>query len=169
MDKRLINIIFKTPIGKVVCGLDSNSLNIKSEKSKIYEHGKSKVFESNDYVIELVEFKIRQPLYNGETIFDTNGWIWRIEKTNGSSCELKLFCELIDFENNLEFDTATGENLDSIEAYNKDWKLHIGTEDGEIMNTRAKLDDWFPNRLKKKVNIYRSITKMNINGFRFVP
>ena len=55
--------------------------------------------------------------------------------------------------------------MDAIEASTADWVLHIGTEDGEVMNFRAKNSDWFPERLQNKVDFYQSITKMERNGF----
>lgn len=51
------------------------------------------------------------------------------------------------------------------QADNNDWTLHIGTEDGEILNSRAENDDWFPSRLKNKVDFYQSISEMKQNGF----
>ncbi len=65
----------------------------------------------------------------------------------------------------ITFDTATGESLDAIQADNAEWTLHIGTEDGEILNSRARNNDWFPSRLSNKVDIYQSITEMQENGF----
>ena len=43
--------------------------------------------------------------------------------------------------------------------------MHVGTEDGEILNLRAENDDWIPPRLKNKVDFYQSITEMKQNGF----
>ena len=165
MKNRLIKKIFESPLGQVVCGLDSSIKNIESIAINEYENGKSETFKIDGYKIELVEFKIRQPLYNGETVTDSNGWIWRIEKVGESKIDLTLVCELTDPQDNIEFDTATGEHLDAIEAYNNDWKLHIGTEDGEVMNSRAETNDSFPSRLQNKVDFYQSITKMNKAGF----
>ncbi|MCB9361123.1 MAG: hypothetical protein H6587_05275 [Flavobacteriales bacterium] len=165
MKNRLINKIFETPIGKVICGLDSSELNIKSIATNSFENGQSETFEIFGYNIELVEFKIRQPLYNGDNVTDSQGWIWRIEKNEDSETTLTLSCKLTDFNNSIDFDVATGEHLDAIEATNSHWTLHIGTEDGEIMNYRAELNDWFPTRLQNKVDSYQSITQMLKNGF----
>ena len=62
---------------------------------------------------------------------------------------------LKDTVENVDFDVATGEHLDAIEASNNDWILHIGTEDGEVLNFRAGENDWFPNRLQNKVDFYQ--------------
>ena len=156
MTKPIIDRKFETPLGQVICGLSAYSSNIQSIGVKEYENGKSESYSIGGYCIELIEFKIRQPLYNGETVKDTNGWIWRIEKTNESTDNLKLSCVLTDYSENVDFDTATGEHLDAIEASDNEWTLHIGTEDGEILNSRAESNDWFPERLKNKVDFYQN-------------
>jgi hypothetical protein len=58
------------------------------------------------------------------------------------------------------FDISSGEHLDAIEASNDSWTLHIGTEDGEIMSSRAENNDWFPSRLRSTVGFDRSITEL---------
>ncbi len=65
---------------------------------------------------------------------------------------------------NIYFDLANGEHLDAIEASNNDWILHIGTEDGEMMNSRAVNNNWFPHRLQNKKEFYLSFTEMEKNG-----
>ena len=165
MTKPIIDRTFETPLGQVICGLSADSSDIQSIGVKEYENGKSESYSFGGYNIELIEFKIRQPLYNGETVKNSNGWIWRIEKTNETTHILKLSCVLTDYSENVDFDTATGEHLDAIEASDNEWTLHIGTEDGEILNSRAESNDWFPERLKNKVDFYQSITNMLKEGF----
>jgi hypothetical protein len=165
MNYRLIDKYFKTPLGIVNCGLTSDKSIIALIENKTYENGQSEIYKLTDYQIELIECKIRVPLYNGGTLTDSNGWIWRIIKEHDSSETIQVDCRLIESINDINYDIATGEHLDAIEASNKDWILHIGTEDGEILNSRAELNDWFPNRLQNKVDLYQSITDMNKNGF----
>jgi len=165
MKNTLKNRIFETPLGQVVCGIDSTSSIIEFITTNNYENGQSETFRIGGYKIELIEFKIRQPLYNGENVTDSKGWIWRIEKVENSVVKLEIKCELTNPIYEVEFDSASGEHLDAIVARNKHWSLHIGTEDGEIMNSRAETNDWFPKRHKNKVNFYQSITEMNKNGF----
>ncbi|WP_144666219.1 hypothetical protein [Dokdonia sp. Hel_I_53] len=121
--------------------------------------------KTKGYRIELIEYKMKQPLYNGESVEDSYGWIWRIEKIQQSKEKLKLSCVLTDYPDKVDFVKATGEHLDAIEFSNDEWTLHIGTEDGEILNSRAKSNDWFPKRLENKVDFYQSITKMLKEGF----
>jgi hypothetical protein len=165
MDNRLIDKKFNVPLGIVNCGLISDSLFVELIDNRPYEHGQSVIFKLTDYQIELIEFKVRLPLHNGGTVTDSNGWIWRIIKLQNTSEKIQIDCKLIEPISNISYDTAAGEHLDAIEASNNDWILHIGTEDGEILNSRAKIDDWFPNRLNNLVNFYQSITVMSKNGF----
>lgn len=164
MTNLLINRIFDTPLGQVFCGLTTDSSDIQNIGVKEYENGQSVSYKFGGYIVELVEFKIRLPLYNGETVKDSQGWIWRIEKIKDSSDNLILSCVLKDYSEKVNFDTASGENLDAIEASNNAWVLHIGSEDGEILNSRAQLNDWFPNRLKDKVDFEHSITTILKDG-----
>jgi len=156
---------FQTPIGLVRCGLKADFINDNSIQTKSYEHGTSELFKTKSHQIELVEFKIRLPLYNGDTVTDTLGWIWRIEKLTHKQEQLETYCLLDKLSEQIQFDTARREHLDAIEAYNDDWTLHIGTEDGEVMNSRAADNDWFPSRLRHTVDFYQSITAMKEHGF----
>lgn len=155
---------FRTPLGVVRCGLVCNGKDSFIEMKK-YENGSSEIFKTDGHKIEIVSFKIRVPLYNGDTVTDSFGWIFRIEKTNNINETIETYCLLDKISNEINLGPNSGENLDAIEAYNNDWILHIGTEDGEILNSRAENDDWFPTRLINKVDFYQSITEMKQNGF----
>ncbi|AXG71145.1 hypothetical protein KORDIASMS9_03400 [Kordia sp. SMS9] len=165
MSNPIINRTFKTPIGQVVCGLIGHFSDIEKIDTKDYENGSSVSYRTSGHRIELIEFKISQPLYNGETVKDSNGWIWKIEKIHDFNEKLKLSCVLNNYPDKVVFDTAMGEHLDAIEASDDKWTLHIGTEDGEILNSRAKSNEGFPERLENKVGFYQSITKMLKEGF----
>lgn len=159
-----IEIEFKTPLGIVRSGFSASGINSCIE-TKRYKNGSSEIFETEGHKIEIISFKISVPLYNGDTLTDSFGWIFRIEKMAELEEKIETYC-LIDRSNDeIIFDTAAGEHLDAIKAENNEWVLHIGTEDGEILNSRAQNDDWFPLRLKNKVDFYQSITVMKQNGF----
>lgn len=155
---------FKTPLGVVCCGLICNRQNNAIETKK-NENGSSEIFKTDGHKIEIVSFKIRVPLYNGDTLTDSFGWIFRIEKTAYIDEKIETYCLLDKTNDEITFDTATGENLNAIQADSNEWTLHIGTEDGEILHSRAENDDWFPPRLKNKVDFYQSISEMKQNGF----
>lgn len=155
---------FKTPLGVVYCELICNK-NLILVETKKYENGSSEIFKTDGHIIEVVSFKIRVPLYNGDTLTDSSGWIFRIEKIENIDEKIETYCLIDKTNNEMTFDTATGEHLDAIQVDSNEWTLHIGTEDGEILNSRAENDDWFPPRLINKVDFYQSITEMKQNGF----
>lgn len=164
MSNSIIIKTFQSPLGDVVCKLTSNLPTIEKIETKALKNGKLITYQSSGHKIELIEFKIPQPLYNGETLTDSKGWIWRIEKTGISDECLTLNCSLNNYSENVMFDTATGEHLDAIEVSNDKWILHIGTEDAEALNLRAKTNDWFPKRLKNTNDLYKSITEIKKTG-----
>ncbi|GAB4034757.1 hypothetical protein [Spirosoma jeollabukense] len=159
----LIERNFDTPLGLVSCGF--KCIKVQLFETKKYINGESEIFSSLAHRVEVVTFKIRQPLYNGETVAGSNGWLIRIERIADVDEEIESFCVLKAKNSDVNFDVATGESLDAIEAFNNDWTLHIGTEDGEMLRSRAELDDWFPPRLKDRVDFSISITQMRKNGF----
>jgi hypothetical protein len=165
MTHSTLDSTFKTPLGQVVCKLTADTSHIEHIGAKEYKNGKSTSYTIGGHHVELIEFKIRQPLYNGETVKDSHGWIWRIEKIADSPENISLHCFLTDHSEHVDFDVNSGEHLESIEASNPEWTLHIGTEDGEIMHTRAALNDGFPKRLKDTVSFDHSITKVFPQGF----
>ncbi|MGJ8551297.1 hypothetical protein [Winogradskyella wichelsiae] len=161
MRNTLINRTFNTPLGVISCDLNSNFTFIELQNSGSYKNGTYIKFKTSAHDIELIEFKVKQPCYNGETIEDSKCWIWRIEKVKEISENLELKVSITDFPKNSEFDFASGENLDAFEITNDEWKLHIGTEDGEILNYRAENNDWFPARLLNTKNHWQEITELN--------
>ena len=161
MRNTLINRTFHTPLGIISCDLNSNYTFIVLQNSGSYKNGTYEKFKTSAHDIELIEFKVNQPSYNGETIEDSKCWVWRIEKVKEISENLEIKVSITDFLENSEFDFASGENLDAFEITNNEWKLHIGTEDGEILNYRAENNDWFPIRLLNTKNHWQEITELN--------
>ncbi len=159
MHHRLIDKTFETPLGKVNCSLLSNISSIAFIKNKNYNNGIGELYNSQDFQIEIIEFKVKLPLYNGGIITDSKGWIWRIIRKSESSEKLEIECRFLEPIANLSYDYATGQHIDAVEVNNNEWILHIGTEDGEILNDRAINNDWFPSRLKN-ADYYQSITEM---------
>jgi hypothetical protein len=74
------------------------------------------------------------------------GWRWFIEKISDIDEQLSIFCQLINSQVGASFDPNSGEALDAVEIENETYHLHIGTEDGEILQFRAKVDDLMPKR-----------------------
>ncbi len=155
---------FKTPLGVVNCGVISNN-TLSYIETKKYKNSSSEILKTEVHKIEIVSFKIKVPLYNGDILTDSLGWIYRIEKIVDVYELLETYCLLDKVNEDVSFELAAGENLDAIQAEYNEWILHIGTEDGEILHSRAENDDLFPQRLKDKVDSFNSITKIMQNGF----
>jgi len=160
----LIEQSFTTPIGTVKCGLNSTRPKIEITGRNSYENGTSIVYNTWSHNIELITFKQRLPLYNGETVTDCEGWIWRITKAIDDEETLQLQCLLNGYPTGVELGGDPGENLDSISASNNNWTLHIGSEDGETLESRASKDDWMPHRLIDSLGFSKSFTNVHFNG-----
>ncbi|WP_417800553.1 hypothetical protein [Tenacibaculum sp.] len=161
MKNTLINRIFDTPLGIISCSLKSNFSFIESQKTGQYKNGTYEKLKTSAFDIELIEFKVKQPNYLGEIVSDSKCWIWRIIKAKDIFENLEIKVSVSDYPKNAEFDFASGENLDAFEITNDQWKLHIGTEDGEILNYRAENNDWFPTRLINTKKHWQEITELN--------
>lgn len=161
----LIEQQFQTPIGVVSCGLNSSNSFIKLIEQRQYDHGNSTVYSTSTHCIELITFKRRLPLFNGEAVEGTMGWIWRITKEQDGAESLRLHCTLSPSDANVELvGSDPGEHLDSALMHNQEWMLHIGTEDGEVMQSRALNEDWMPLRLKGELEFSHSFTEVQANG-----
>jgi len=151
----LVRRKFETKLGIIECELMSDKSDLISIGKEKYENGNSDKYQTEGHHIELIECQVR----THEVVKDSKGWLFRITKINQKPETLKIKCQLKNPNEDIEFDTASGEHLDAIEGYNQEWQLHIGTEDGEVMYARAEKNDWFPERLRHKVNFYESITQ----------
>ncbi|MBP0905502.1 hypothetical protein ACFSKN_17130 [Mariniflexile gromovii] len=75
MKNTLTNRTFKTPLEIISCALKSNFSFIETHNARRYENGTYEKFKTSAFDIELIEFKIKQPNYLGETISDSKCWI----------------------------------------------------------------------------------------------
>ena len=99
--------------------------------------------------ITLQNFKLQNDWLKPHMKFDSStGWRWFIKKINNEPENLILFCQLIDLLPNTTFGGDSGECLDAIEIENNIHQLHIGTEDGEVMRSRAICNDFMPKRFR---------------------
>lgn len=159
-----INQEFNTPLGGVRCGFSCDS-KVQMKERRNYENGISEVFKTEAHQIEIVSFKINFISHNGASLTDSSGWIFKIEKNTDLEESLETYCLIDNVNVEVEFDYAGGEHLDAIKAENDEWALHIGTEDGDALHSRAQNNDWFPRRIQNMVDNYKSITEMKQNGF----
>jgi hypothetical protein len=161
----LIKEKFETPLGVVECGLSSSELSIEAIDKKQYDHGESTVYRTSSHIIELITFKRRLPLFNGDVVKDTAGWIWKITKEIDSSETFKLHCLLTPSDVSIKLNGSDpGEHLDSAYMNTEEWMLHVGTEDGEIMHNRALNEDWMPSRFKNQLSFQGSFTSVQPDG-----
>jgi len=155
---------FKTPLGIVRCGLNCEGYDPLVE-TKNYQNGKAEIFKTAAHSVEFIEFKISLPLYTGDTVTDSSGWIFRIEKTSDTNEDINTYCLLDTSIDPIDFNLTSGQYLTAIEADNNEWILHIGTEDGEMLYLRAAEDDWFPKRFEHELEFFYKITTSKRNGF----
>ncbi len=115
----------------------------------------------------LSPFDLKQIWFPETMEYETaKGWRWFIEKTNNQKEKLTIFCKLINPSADTEFGGNPGEHLEAIEIENKIYQLHIGTEDGEIMQYRAEVNEWMPERFKGEIGFYKSFTVYVDFGFK---
>lgn len=164
MKNDLIIKRFETPLGIVVCGLKSDKSRVVLVNQIKLQNGISELYQTVGYQIELIDFKLELPLVNGDSLTDSNGWIWRIKKANDNCENLEMYCRIIDSVDCVDYDIATGEHLDAIEVSNNEWILNIGTEDYDVLNARGIHNDWFPSRFVNEINESNFLAKLEIDG-----
>lgn len=159
----IANKTFSTPIGEVVLKITSDIETEVALDAGTYSNGSSEIFITNGHKIELFQFT----LPNEEHLINSCGWLIRIRKTSTISEGIRIEIQVTRSDEKLEFDYASGEHLDAISATSENYIMHIGTEDGEVLNSRAANNDWFPEDLENIVTFEQSITayKKDLSGF----
>lgn len=135
---------FKTELGTIKTWIESNI------KHSIKLNNRSKITTDN-YQISLQRFELPNKFSCNSSsppkiVKSFIGWRWFIEKISENDERLFVYCKLINPQVNTTFSSDTGECLDAIEIENEIYHLHIGTEDAEVLQSRAKLDDLMPQR-----------------------
>ena len=80
-------------------------------------------------------------------------WRWLVEKISDADEQLSIFCKLIDPQADVSCNPDSGEALDAVEIENQIYHLHIGTEDREILRSRANFNDLMPKRFKNLLGL----------------
>ncbi len=164
----LFNATFDAKLGTIkTCLCSDNELFVEKDRVS-YFNGHARIFETSGHRIEVIEFKIRQPLYNGMTVTDSRGWIYRLKKTNDIHELLEVHCVFDNPVKKVNHGPSTGEALDAIEIWDDDktWQINIGTEDGEALQSRAKNNDWMPGRFAEALGFAYSPTDYVPFGFK---
>lgn len=161
---------FETPLGTIILNISFYD----QMSAKMIENLSSKFINTENLTIEIISFD-QVSSWTQESYFPvekTQGWIIRISKKTNSVENLKIKCELINYQEDVIFEVDSGEHLDSIWIENKTHFLSIGTEDGGVLKNRAIENDFMPSRLENKLSydIDFSFTNYLENGFEtFVP
>lgn len=165
---KLLNRKFQTPLGDVICELKCthNKYSVLSEVTNNFTT--SITIRTASSIITVNDFKIPSNLILKQPILNTNGWTYQIEKLNDDVEDLIISCRLIPKYNDLEFDIATGENLDAIEASNEEFILHIGTEDGQTLRHRSLNNDWMPIRFAEDLINTKLLYGLINDGFETI-
>lgn len=153
---------FETNLGTIQTLIESNrnSPAIKAEALSITSIGHKITLEP----FELLNEWLPQGMHFSTSI----GWRYFIEKINDEAETLSIYCKLIDSASDTTWGPASGQYLDAISIKNKLDELHIGTEDGEMMEYRAEKEDWIPRRFKNELSIEKSFTEYIPFGFKSI-
>jgi hypothetical protein len=157
--KTVLKDIFETKIGNIEI-----SINCETDCDNIKSDGLKTETLNHKIVIKTINLK-NSKLPENMKIDSSKGWRIYIEKKTNYIEKLNVVCKLLNPTIDSEFNLDCGENLDAIIIANKNGVLHIGTEDGEIIKSRAELDNWFPKRLKNFISLENPITKFIDFGF----
>ena len=157
--KTLLKDIFETKIGNIEISIncETDCENIKLDDLNI---------ETLNHKIAIKTITLKNSeLPENMKIDSSKGWRIYIEKKTNYNEKLNVVCKLLNPTIDTEFNSDCGENLDAIIIENENGVLHIGTEDGEIIKSRAEQDNWFPKRLKNFVSLENPITEFIDFGF----
>lgn len=171
----LLSDDFKTELGTIKTWIESDI------KHSIYFDNSIKITTVN-YQISLQRFELPNKFSCNsssppEIVKSFIGWRWFIEKISENDERLFIYCKLIDPQVNTTFSSDTGECLDATEIENEIYHLHIGTEDAEVLQSRAKLGDlmpqrfnnllgWHWNKIKQQFDFCYSFTEYIDFGFK---
>ncbi|CAM3633337.1 hypothetical protein MUGA111182_00340 [Mucilaginibacter galii] len=167
MYKKQLNTIilhrFPTPLGTVSCGFKADSAVVEVLGPYNQPNGYCTLTIMPNYKVESINFKLPAGDDYKEHNTASHGWLWRIEKLTDVVDPVELYCK-ISTQRKINYGAACGEALDAIEAYDDEWSLNIGTEDGEAMRNRGMNSDGMPERLKDQLDFHKSFTILKRTG-----
>jgi len=157
--KTVIRDIFETNLGNI-------ELTINSEFGLENQFEDKLNVENENYKITVVVVDLNKAVISEDKNIE-NSKCWRIyiEKQSEKVEKLNVICKLLNPSLTTNWDYSSGESLDAIEIENGFDQLHIGTEDGKVMNLRAENNDWLPVRLKHEISLENPITEYLDFGF----
>ena len=138
---------FITPLGTV----ELDILFKGNNESKSSEH--SRIINTQNFMIEIIQFNDIKN-WRAQTIFpiqDSRGWIIRINKITDDNEGLVITCKLNTEDVDIKSFPDSGEHLDAIWIENKTHFLSIGTEDADVLRSRAEVKDYMPFRFANQL------------------
>jgi len=153
---------FNTELGVIRTWIEPVNNNLPNGNNSL-------TFSTASHTITLEVFELKNEWLTDGMRFETSrGWRWHVKKINALKENLTIYCKLINPATGIEWSPNSGEHLDAIEIENKTFHLHIGTEDGEIMQSRARNSDEMPLRFLGELDLGNSFTHYDGFGFKTV-
>ena len=150
---------FETQLGTVRTWIETDSYSLFLPcNNKI-------ITKEHEIIIQAFELDSIE-LPEGMNYENSKGWMWFIKKINKQTEQLTIFCKLVNPKSDTTYGANSGEYLDAIEIEDKTYQLHIGTEDGEVLQYRAKKSDWMPKRFENELDFDKSFTEYIDFGFK---
>jgi hypothetical protein len=170
------NDTFETKLGSLSCSLSSNVIGSFPARSTPSDKGSRTVITTAGHFIEMYAFPLQTDwLAQADmSVESSHGWIWKITKINDVKEHLRIELKLNNADTGIIGSVQSGEFLDAITFENETQHLSLGTEDNEVMQIRARENDWMPARLEKALKIWEpgtpTFTNYTESGFEsFVP
>lgn len=125
---------FKTRLGVIRTSVESSCSDATSCDDNY--------IKTQGHTIHLQLFEIENEWLDKEVRIETSrGWKRYIKRINETPETLNISCKLLHPTKDTSFSNNSGQCLDAIEIEDTADVLHIGTEDGELMQTRAEISD----------------------------
>ena len=159
----LLSDKFETKLGTVKTWIESN------KKDSIVTNEDNLIITANHKII-LQSFELPNEfrcssLSPSKKVESLIGWRWFIEKIGDTDEKQIVFCRLVNPRSDTSWDYNSGENLDAIEIENQTYHLHIGTEDGEILQSRANHNNLMPKRFQNLLGWYWHKDKKSFSSY----
>jgi hypothetical protein len=167
---------FETKLGSLSCALTSDAAGAFPARSTPSGKGSRTVITTAGHFIEMYAFPLQTDwLAEADmSVESSNGWIWKITKINDVKEQLRIELKLNDAAAGTTGSVQSGEFLDALTFENETQQLSLGTEDNEVMQIRARENDWMPARLEKALKLWEpgtpAFTNYTETGFEsFIP
>ena len=147
----LLSDNFETKLGTIKTWIENNLDNsINIERNNLLTTASHKIILQSFQLSNEFQCNSYSPPERVESLI---GWRWFVEKISDADEQLNIFCQLINPQADVSCDPDSGEALEAVEIENKTYHLHIGTEDSEILRSRANFNDLMPKRFENLLGL----------------